>query len=35
MLGMSSMGISEAKRHFSKLLRRAAAGEKDRRDTIR
>jgi prevent-host-death family protein len=27
MWGMSSIGIYEAKKHFSKLLRRAAAGE--------
>ena len=27
MLSMSTIGIYEAKKHFSKLLRRAAAGE--------
>jgi len=27
MSGMSSIGINDAKRHFSKLMRRAAAGE--------
>jgi len=27
MSGMSSIGIYEAKKHFSKLMRRAAAGE--------
>jgi len=35
MVGMISIGIYEAKKHFSKLLRRAAAWWGDRHHTIR